>query len=95
MPPALPTYVPAILTRHHELRALRDVSPEARRIIQPLFVVAPPAWDFVSDVPLVSGADQLRAIPELLGASWRGDALVDLRHVGHGVMMPEGTPGIV
>ncbi len=95
MPSAPPTYVPAILTRHHELRALRDVSPAARRIIQPLFVVAPPAWDFVDDAPLVDPSEHLRAVPELLGSCWRGTALVDLRHVGHDVAMSDGIHGIV
>ena len=93
--PAEPLYVPAILTRHHELRALRDVSAGSRRIIQPLFVVAPPAWDFVGDAPLVSPAEHLRAVPDLLAPIWRGTALVDLRHVGHDVVMPDGTPGVV
>lgn len=92
---ASPMYIPAILTRHHELRALRDVSSSARRVIQPLFVVAPPAWDFVGDVPLVEPFEHLRAVPDLLGSCWRGPAMIDFRHVGHDVVAPDGTHGIV
>lgn len=89
-----PSYVPVILSRRPELRALRELSAAARHEVLPLLVVAPPPWDFVGDAPLVSASDHLAAMPDLLATAWRGVAFVDLCHLDDKVSMNDGTAGI-
>lgn len=88
------SYVPVILSRQPELRALRGLPSAVRGRLTPLLVVAPPPWDFVGDAPLVGAAEHLGTMPELLASAWRGAAFVDLCHLGDDVVMEDGTAGI-
>lgn len=85
-------YVPVVLTKRGERRALADLSPSVKGGLTPLFEVAPIDWDFNLDEPAKTIDAHLRALGDELAACWGSDrAFIDMRFIEPTERMADGS----
>jgi hypothetical protein len=76
-------YVPLILTKRGERRALNDLPSGIKDNLRPVFVVHPPEVDFATKTPKKQLADHINVIAVDLAKAWAGrDAFVDATWLG-------------
>lgn len=72
-------YVPLLLTKRGERRAIESLDPSVGRMLRPLFIVPPVDWDYENDVPAKSETAHLAGLPTQLSNTWgTEDAFLDL-----------------
>lgn len=75
-------YVPVLLTKRGERRALEDLSSSVKDGIAPLFVVHEVDWDYDIDQPKKTLAEHIANLPEELAKCWGRGAFLDLNESG-------------
>ena len=72
-------YVPILLTKRGERRALEITPASVLAKMRPLFVVPPPDWDFDNNAPKKTVAEHISTLPSELVLRWgNGDAFIDM-----------------
>ena len=85
-------YVPILLTRQGERLALRELDPQSRSAMVPLFVVHPIDNDPDTGLPRRPVDEHLAKLAPALVRDWgTAPAFVDLRHVNTERAMPDGS----
>jgi hypothetical protein len=77
-------YVPVLLTKRGERRAVASLDPAVAAAIRPLFVVHEVDWDFDLNQPKKSLTEHLKSLPEELAKCWTSAAFIDLNDSGDG-----------
>lgn len=78
-------YVPVILSKRGERRAVANLAQTIKNEMTPLFVIPPVEWDYEADAPAKSIDDHLANQPRELRAAWgTRRALVDLTFADDG-----------
>ena len=85
-------YVPILIAKQGERRALRDLPPAARAGMIPMFVLPPRTVDSDSGQPKKTVDQHVRNIAKDIGACWRGPAFVDTLHLEGDQLGPGGHP---
>ncbi|MDQ0425152.1 beta family protein [Cellulomonas iranensis] len=85
-------YVPVVLTKRGERRALGDLSPSVKSHLTPLFEVAPIDWNFDLDEPSKTIDGHLSTLGPDLAACWGHDrAFVDMQFIAPTERMADGS----
>ncbi len=85
-------YVPVVLTKRGERRALGDLSPSVKSHLTPLFEVAPIDWNFDLDEPPKTIDGHLSTLGPDLAACWGHDrAFVDMQFIAPTERMADGS----
>jgi hypothetical protein len=86
-------YVPVILSKRGERRALSDLAQAVKNQMTPLFVIPPVDWNYEADAPAKSIDDHLANQPRDLWAAWGAQrAFVDLMFIDDGALSSGAHP---
>ncbi|MEZ0577299.1 beta family protein [Nocardioides sp. MH1] len=77
-------YVPILLTKRGERRALESLDPVIGDEVRPLLVVHEADWDYDLGQPKKSLDEHLSALPSDLAGSWKRPAFIDMNDLGDG-----------
>lgn len=75
-------YVPIVLTKRGERKALATLPASVKNMIRPLFVVHEVDWDYDLGQPKKTLAAHLQALPSELNNCWGSEAFLDASAVG-------------
>lgn len=85
-------YVPLLLTKRGERKALHELPPSVKVAMTPMFVVPPIDWDYDNDTPLKAAEEHLAKLPSELRKAWgRATAMVDMLFIDD---QPLPGPGV-
>ena len=85
-------YVPVVLTKRGERRALADLAPSIKSGFTPLFEVAPIDWNFDLDEPAKTIDEHLKTLGDDLAGCWGSDrAFIDMRFIEPTERMSDGS----
>lgn len=75
-------YVPIMKFKQGEYSALKELKPETKNIVYPLFEVMPIPWDYENDAPAKSLSDHLAKLVQNILRSWeRRPFMLDFRYI--------------
>lgn len=76
-------YVPIVLTKRGERRALRITPAAVKTGMRPVFLIHPVEWDYDKKAPKKTTDQHLEPLPAELVSAWgKDDAFVDLQNAG-------------
>lgn len=85
-------YVPVLWTKRGERSALRDLQPQVKAGLTPLFVVPPITFDFQNAMPSRTIDRHLDTLAVDLARAWgTAPAVIDLLHVDDDELMQDGS----